>query len=120
MSEVLAKGIWCPACAYLETEEDLGQQTCLACGCDNELHHKVKVVKDKDDDELIEWELDLTVRAHNVLRRYGIHTMGQLREVINTDPNDFNGTILHDMKGLGLKSIDQIKDQFRRWEEAHG
>ena len=58
-------------------------------------------------------ELDLPVRVYNALTRAGVQTIGQLRHML--DPDSFNDTV-YDVKGLGVRSHDQIRERLRRWD----
>jgi DNA-directed RNA polymerase alpha subunit len=116
MSETLVKGYWCEGCGFFEPYKSISDP-CESCGCPANVHKRAKVVVDDDDEQLIEWELDLPIKVYSALKRSGIETMGELREIINADPKDFNARTLYDLRNIGVKSADQIKDQFRRWEE---
>jgi DNA-directed RNA polymerase alpha subunit len=60
--------------------------------------------------------LDLPIRPYNVLRREGIHTVGQLLRCYKNE--GIQG--FEDMRNLGFKGTEAILAAIQKWEAEHG
>ena len=67
----------------------------------------------RDDTQQIDWELDLPVKVHVVLKKEGVLTIADLRKRLEQQDPHFM-----DMRNIGLKSYEKTKDELRRYDEG--
>lgn len=57
------------------------------------------------------YDLELSIRSENCLRRAGITTVEELKKLSDGD--------LMKIRNMGRKSIKEIKEKLAKWEEEH-